>query len=155
MAGAYRRIATTLLAGSLLLAACGGGGGGGGTPAGGGGGGGDKDEGSKMRTVAGKDLNDHGTKDVSSSDDVDVEVDSFYFEPTVLTGTPGEKLTVELENESDTLHNFSLPQQGIDQDVESDSKEEVSVTFPKSGSILFFCKYHASQGMRGALQVGG
>ena len=30
---------------------------------------------------------------------------------------------------------------------------DVTVTFPDSGTLVFFCKYHQNMGMRGALQV--
>lgn len=104
-------------------------------------------------TIAGQKANDHGTKDVSGESSVELEQDNFYFEPTVLKGTPGQKLTIELSNEGSALHNFSIPDQNIDQDVQPDTKGEVTVTFPDSGTLGFFCKYHQSQGMVGALEV--
>jgi plastocyanin len=73
----------------------------------------------------------------------------FYFEPTLLTGTAGQTVTIELENEGDAEHNFSLPDQAVDQDVESGQKAQVEVTFPDSGTLVFFCKYHQNMGMRG------
>jgi len=84
---------------------------------------------------------------------VEVEMDDFYFGPTVLTGSPGQKLTIELKNESKagTLHNFTLSDQNIDQDVQADQSTEVTVTFPQSGFLEFFCKYHKSSGMVGEL----
>jgi plastocyanin len=104
-------------------------------------------------TIAGQKANDHGTKDVSGESSVELEQDNFYFEPTVLRGSPGQKLTIELSNEGSALHNFSIPDQSIDEDVQSDAKGEVTVTFPDSGTLVFFCKYHQSQGMVGALEV--
>ncbi|HET7869975.1 MAG TPA: cupredoxin domain-containing protein [Actinomycetota bacterium] len=104
-------------------------------------------------TIAGQKANDHGMKDVSGESSVELEQDNFYFEPTVLEGTPGQKLTIELSNEGSALHNFSIPDQSIDQDVQPDAKGEVTVTFPDSGTLVFFCKYHQSQGMVGALEA--
>ena len=40
-------------------------------------------------TIAGQTANDHGTKDVSGESSVELEQDNFYFEPTILKGTPG------------------------------------------------------------------
>jgi plastocyanin len=60
---------------------------------------------------------------------------------------------VHLENEGDAEHNFSLSDQGIDQDVEAGEEAEVNLTFPDSGTLVFFCKYHQDMGMRGALRV--
>ncbi len=44
-------------------------------------------------------FNVHETKDVQGQDDVKAEADSFYFEPTFLRGTPGQKLKIEVDNE--------------------------------------------------------
>jgi plastocyanin len=104
-------------------------------------------------TIAGQKANDHGTKDVSGESSVELEQDNFYFEPTILKGSPGQELTIELSNEGSALHNFSIPDQSIDQDVQPDTKGEVTVTLPDSGTLVFFCKYHQSRGMVGALEV--
>jgi plastocyanin len=104
-------------------------------------------------TIAGQKANDHGTKDVSGESSVELEQDNFYFEPTILKGSPGQELTIELSNEGSALHNFSIPDQSIDQDVQPDTKGEVTVTLPDSGTLVFFCKYHQSKGMVGGLEV--
>jgi plastocyanin len=114
---------------------------------------GDEGGGGGTTTIAGQKANDHGTKDVSGESSVELEQDNFYFEPTILKGSAGQKLTIELSNEGSALHNFSIPDQSIDQDVQPDTKGEVTVTFPDSGTLVFFCKYHQSQGMVGALEV--
>ena len=104
-------------------------------------------------TLDGMTANDHGTKDVSGGGNEEVEVDSFYFNPTVFTAHPGDKLKLTLSNESSTLHNFSLPDQNIDEDIQPDQSITVSVVFPSSGTAVFFCKYHQTQGMVGGLEV--
>jgi plastocyanin len=125
-----------LIALMLVAASCGGG-----------------DEGSGTITVGGDKANDHGSQDVTGESELDMELDDFYFSPTVLNGTAGESLTLHLENEGSTEHNFSVSDQGIDQDVEDGEKADVTVTFPDSGTLVFFCKYHQDMGMRGALEV--
>ncbi len=128
--------AASLLSLALVAAACGGG----------------DEEGGKI-TLDGKEANDFGTKDVSGESSLELELDDFYFEPTVLQGTAGQQLTLELGNEGDALHNFSLSDQGIDQDVEAGASAEVTVTLPGSGTLVFICKYHEGQGMVGALEA--
>ena len=113
---------------------------------GGGGGGGGK------TTVAGVPANNHGTKSVSN--EAEVELDDYYFEPTVLKGKPGSSVTLELKNEGSVEHNFTIGSQGIDKDLEAGEDAKVSVTIPKSGVVLFYCKYHKSMGMAGALTGG-
>jgi plastocyanin len=126
---------TVLLAVGLVAAACGG-----------------SEEGGTI-SLDGESANDHGTEDVSGETALELELDDFYFAPTVLTGTAGQELALELTNEGGEEHNFSLPDQTIDQDVEPDGSAQVTVTFPDSGTLVFICKYHDGQGMRGALQT--
>ena len=116
------------------------------TEASGGGGGGQK-------TIAGVKANDHGTKSVGN--ETEVELDDFYFEPTVLQGKPGQKVTLELKNEGKVEHSFTVDSQGIDKDLEPGEDAKVTVTIPKSGAVSFYCKYHKSSGMAGALAVTG
>jgi plastocyanin len=85
---------------------------------------------------------------------LNIEADSNYFAPTFLRGQPGQKLTLEIENESSAQHNFSLTAQGIDRDVPPKGKAMVEVTFPQSGALHFFCKYHTGSGMNGELLIG-
>jgi plastocyanin len=128
----------------LLAAGCGGSGGKSSSAGSGGGG---------QKTIAGLRANDHGSKNVSG--EAEVELDDFYFEPTVLHGKPGSQITLELKNEGSTEHNFTIDSQSIDKDVEAGEDAKVSVTFPKSGELSFYCKYHKSMGMAGALAAGG
>jgi plastocyanin len=139
--------ALALAAAALLLgmAACGGGGGNKSSS--------EAESEGGTTTIAGQASNDHGSKDVSSSSSVDLEMDNYYFEPTLLKGKPGEKITIKLENKGSVEHNFSVSGQGIDQDLEPGKDATVTVTFPKSGTLQFFCKYHRSQGMAGGLQA--
>lgn len=115
------------------------------------------EEGGGTITIAGQKANDKGTEDVSGASSAELELDNeeslYYFEPTILKGTAGEKITLELSNAGSALHNFSVTDQGIDQDVPTGEKAEVSVTFPQSGTLVFFCKYHQSRGMVGGLEV--
>ena len=104
-------------------------------------------------TVNGEAANDHGTKDVSGGGSQSVEVDSFYFNPTVFTAHAGDKLALTLSNESQTAHTFTITEQNIDKELAVGSKVTVTVTFPSSGTVLFFCRFHRSQGMLGGLKV--
>jgi plastocyanin len=105
------------------------------------------------KTIAGVPANDHGSKNVSG--EAEVELDDFYFEPTVLRGKPGSQVTLELKNEGSTEHNLSIDSQSIDKDVQAGEDAKVTVTFPKSGQLSFYCKYHKDMGMAGALSAGG
>jgi plastocyanin len=104
-------------------------------------------------TVAGVPANNHGTKQVSGK--TELELDDYYFEPTVLKGKPGARVSLELKNEGSVEHNFSINSQGIDKDIEAGQSATVTVMIPRSGVLSFYCKYHKSQGMAGALMGNG
>jgi plastocyanin len=107
----------------------------------------------KKSTIAGVSANDHGSKQVSG--ETEIELDDYYFEPTVLRGKAGSKVTLELKNEGKVEHNFSIDSQKIDKDLEAGETATVSVTMPQSGQMSFYCKYHKSKGMAGALAASG
>ncbi|HZE28668.1 MAG TPA: cupredoxin domain-containing protein, partial [Gaiellaceae bacterium] len=108
-----------------------------------------------QKTIAGVKANDHGTKAVEDNGKTEVEMDDYYFEPSVLEGKAGEKVTLELKNEGQTEHSFVIDSQGVDQEIQPGDEAEVDVTIPKSGVVSFYCKFHKSEGMAGALAVTG
>ncbi|HWO71865.1 MAG TPA: cupredoxin domain-containing protein [Actinomycetota bacterium] len=129
----------------VLAAACGGGGGGGGERGGGGGG--------TITLSDGSLATDRGTATVSGGT-ATVEAGDFFFSPTVLTGPAGQEVTLTVSNVGQALHNFSLPDQGVDVDIQAGQQTTVTVTFPSSGAVTFECKYHLAQNMRGELRSG-
>ena len=127
----------------LGLAACGGGGYGGNK----------KSKEGTTTTIGGVATENHGTKDVSGeTGKVEVEMYDYYFEPTVLEGKPGQKVTIELKNEGQTAHTFTVSEQSVDQEVQPGDEAEADVTFPQSGQVTFVCNFHKSMGMVGALE---
>lgn len=104
--------------------------------------------------IDGATANYHETEAVSGGS-VELEEDDYYFEPTVLTGDAGQKVTLEITNEGDNEHNFSIDDQNIDEDTEPGDSTTVKAEIPDSGVLEFYCSYHESQNMRGALAVTG
>jgi plastocyanin len=104
-------------------------------------------------TIDGQEANDHGEEDVTGVATVEMEADDFYFEPTILTGDAGQKVTLHVTNEGDSPHNFSITDQDIDENLDPGDDVDVKVTFPESGTVVFFCSFHQGGGMLGALEV--
>ena len=128
----------------LTLAACGGSSGG------------DESEEGGSTTIAGMTAQLHGTKDVSGeTGKVEIELDDDYFEPTILKGTPGQTVTLELKNEGNNPHTLTISDQDVDTEVQPGDEAEVDVTFPDSGQLAFVCRFHESNGMVGALETSG
>src|SRR5207245_2235300 len=72
---------------------------------------------SKSITLGGVTYADHGAKDVRNRSKLELEADDYYFSPTFLQGTPGQRLTLVVESEASTLHNMSIPALAIDKDI--------------------------------------
>jgi len=130
---------------ALAAAGCGGSSSGGSASAGSGSGG--------KATIAGQSVNNHGSKSVSGT--TEVELDDYYFDPTVLKGKPGQSVKLELKNKGKVEHNLTIPSQGIDKNIAAGKDATVTVKIPKSGVVAFYCKYHRGMGMAGALAVSG
>jgi plastocyanin len=99
-------------------------------------------------------VNDEGTEDATGSTTLEMEADDFYFGPTFVKATPGSTLTITVENEGDASHTFTVDDQSIDTEVEPGSSADVDVTVPDSGNVAFYCRFHISQGMQGAVFTG-
>ena len=143
---AYLRGVSAVAAAAVLVlavAACGGYGGGDD----------DQSEGGST-TIGGMTAQVHGTKDVSNeSGKVEIEMYDDYFEPTILKGKPGEKITLELKNEGENPHTLTISDAGVDTEVQPGYEAEADVTFPQSGELIFVCRFHEGKGMVGALEV--
>jgi plastocyanin len=124
----------------------------------GGGYGGDdkKSEEGTTTTIGGVQTESHGTKDVSGMSDEKVEIEMYdnYFEPTILKGEPGQKVRIELKNEGEAAHTFTVTEQSVDQEVQPGDEAEADITFPESGELTFVCRFHKSSGMVGAFEAG-
>jgi plastocyanin len=96
---------------------------------------------------------DHGTAE--AEDGMEVELDDFYFGPTVIEATPGQAFKVELFNEGGTPHTFTIDSLAINVTLSPEQRMEVTITAPEeAGTIPFYCKIHqASSNMQGALVV--
>lgn len=104
-------------------------------------------------TLGGETANDHGAEDVSGESSIEFEMDDFYFEPTVLQGEAGQTITLEAFNEGEAAHTFTSDELGVDEELQPGDEATIEVTFPDSGQVVFQCRFHAGQGMRGAIEV--
>ncbi|HSH23556.1 MAG: cupredoxin domain-containing protein [Actinomycetota bacterium] len=82
-------------------------------------------------------------------DTLAVELGNFYFEPTYVQAAQAAVATVNLKNESDASHTFTIESLQIDQEVRPGESKDVQVQLPTTGDVEFFCRFHKDQGMRG------
>lgn len=106
-------------------------------------------------TVRGQEADYHGEQSVIGKSSATVDLYDFYFEPTVLVGSPGQELTVNLLNEGEVPHTFTIKEQGIDVVLDPGQKGQTKLTFPESGQQGVVCTYHIAQGMLGLLVTKG
>src|SRR2546426_1213968 len=95
---------------------------------------------------------DHGSAPASGAE-VAVSGRDFFFEPTCTTGIQAGTVKLKVRNTGQILHNFSVPDQGIDKDVDKGQTIEIDVKVDE-GPVRYFCKYHKGAGMVGALIPG-
>lgn len=96
-------------------------------------------------------VNDEGTEDATGKTELEVEADDFYFKPTFIKVTPGQKLTLSLRNEGQTPHTFTSPELAVDQELKAGDTASVEITVPDGEAVLFFCRFHRGGGMQGAV----
>ena len=111
--------------------------------------------GTTIRLADGQRASYHGEADVAGVSSTVIEMDDFFFRPTVLHGTPGQRLTVTLSNQGNSLHDFRIAAEHIDANVEAGTPVTVTVMFPGKGAVTFECRYHLLQNMRGELVTTG
>ncbi len=114
-----------------------------------------EEEGAETVTIAGQEATNHGSEDVTGLSEFELEIDDFYFEPTVLEGEAGQTLSLSLHNEGGVAHTFTIESQDVDVQLGGGESGEAEVTFPESGALTFICSFHVSGGMLGGLSVGG
>lgn len=101
-------------------------------------------------------INYHGTRTVTGQDSTMVELYDYYFEPSVLIGSPGQRLTVTLVNEGEVRHTFTLEKKGVDVFLRPGESVTTTVTFPETDDrAAFVCRFHLSSGMAGILVAKG
>lgn len=99
--------------------------------------------------AAGNQVLDKGAEPASGPE-ASVEAGDFFFRPTCTTGASSGTVNLTVHNTGQALHNVSIADQGIDQDVEAGKTISVQVQVASS-PVQFVCKYHRTSGMVGAL----
>ena len=129
-------LAAAVFSVALLTAACSSGDGspatGGGSPAGGG-----SSASSSPETGGG-------------AEDQTLTISNFTFDPSTLALPSGQDVKIEVTNEDDVEHSFTLDDDSVSQDVEGG--EDASVTLNLTEGIGWHCEYHPDA-MKGTITV--
>jgi plastocyanin len=100
--------------------------------------------------ITGKLVN-HGTTNVHEASKITVVLGERSFSPTFLRGPAGTRFLVHLQAEGFHAHSFTVPSLGIDVTLAPGSVTDVPITIPAASTSIFFCRFHRSQGMQGAI----
>ena len=91
--------------------------------------------------------------DVAGKSAFTIDTYDDFFSPNVLMGSAGQKLNLTIANKGAATHTFTITSEHIDVLLEPGTSQTVEVSFPKSGSTQFVCRFHETMGMTGELQV--
>ena len=84
------------------------------------------------------------------AEDQIVTISNFTFDPSTLALPSGQDVTIEVTNEDDVEHSFTLDDDSVSQDVEGG--EDTSVTLNLTEGIGWHCEYHPDT-MKGTITV--
>lgn len=97
-------------------------------------------------------VNDLGAVDLTSSGStvsLDVSTSELGFDPTYIKVSAASNVTVTLTGEEGTDHTFTIESLGVDAELSS-QPTETTFQLPTQGPVLFFCRHHVDEGMKGA-----
>ena len=108
-------------------------------------------------TIGSDQANDHGTQDATGTSTFTIGADNdssgYFFNPTILLGSAGQSITLDIKNDGSVQHNFSITSMNVNIMIQPGASQEVKVTFPQTGTVEYFCSFHHALGMAGELSV--
>jgi hypothetical protein len=76
-----------------------------------------------------------------------------FFAPTILEGSPNQRIVLRLSNATPSSHNFTLDAEHISTALPAGAAVEMTVQFPTSGALVFYCNIHSAEQHGGGLYV--
>lgn len=82
-----------------------------------------------------------------------IKVGDSWFSPTFIKAAPGARITVQLTDTGQIAHTFTVDSQKVDVVLDKAGQHRtITLVMPAGGQpVVFYCKYHQSAGMQGAL----
>jgi hypothetical protein len=68
-----------------------------------------------------------------------------FFAPTVLEGSPNQRVALHISNTTPSSHNFSLDAEHINTALPAGATVDITVQFPTSGALIFYCRIHSAE----------
>ena len=77
----------------------------------------------------------------------------FGYVPALIESAQGVPLRVTIHNQGIHEHTFTIDSLGTDVVIPPRTTRVVTLTLPRSGQYLFYCRFHQAFGMRGHVEV--
>ena len=84
--------------------------------------------------------------------DVEMTIEDFSFDPAVIDINLGDEIAVELANDGDEEHTFTVNEFLVDEELDSGEDADLSFTPNEPGEFTFFCRFHPDE-MQGSIRV--
>ena len=79
-------------------------------------------------TIGSDQANDHGTEDATGKATFEIEATNdtsgYFFKPTILQGSGGQSITLEIKNDGSVPHNFSITSMNVNVTVQPGASQE-------------------------------
>ena len=83
---------------------------------------------------------------------VEITIEDFSFDPAVIDIRLGDEIALELANDGEEKHNFTVNEFFVDKDLSSGEDADLSFTPNEPGEFTFFCRFHPDR-MQGSIRV--
>jgi plastocyanin len=103
-----------------------------------------------MAACSSDDGTDGSTDTGGGGSEQTITIADFTFDPSSLTVPSGEDVTIEVTNEDDAEHSFTLDDDSVSQDVEGGESQTVMINLTEG--IGWHCEYHPDT-MTGTITV--
>jgi plastocyanin len=91
------------------------------------------------------------TSEPTETVEVEMTIEDFSFEPAVIDAGLGDEVFVEIANDGEVEHTFTVSEFFVDETLESGQDMDVTFVANDPGDFTFFCRNHPD--MQGTLRV--
>jgi len=92
------------------------------------------------------------TTEPSKTVEVEMTIEDFSFAPAVISANLGDEISVELANDGEQEHTFTITELDVDETLESGQDADVTFVAGESGDFTYFCRNHPDE-MQGSLRI--
>jgi len=97
---------------------------------------------------------DGQTQEPAETIQVEMTIEDFSFDPAVIDADLGDEISIELANDGEQAHTFTISELVVDQTLESGQDIDVTFTPDEPGEFTYYCRIHRDR-MQGALRIAG